>query len=285
MEEISFGNVKSPKDKRDFKIGKVQSPVAIPEVFMPDYSNLPTYHQSKQPACTAHAAVWMVNYLDFHDVGMLGKLVPRMIYALSKRDDGIPNEEGTYYRQALKELKDYGVCSDPYFANDVSLSKEEYKDWTKIPQSAYEEGEPRKIASYVALDTITMNSLKQAIYQNKIVLLGMYVGESFWTDKYGNVSWKASDLFPLRSPEPIVSGHAVVAIGYDKDNIYFKNSFGPTWGNNGVGHFNSSYLPYVYEAWTVMDLPDEVIKQLKQAQLSLIEKLKLLISKLLSGNK
>ena len=110
------GYISSPADKRDFTLSAVeeimQAPVVeIPEVFMPDYSFLPTYHQHKQPSCIGHATAWMVNYFDWAGNNGIPTLSPRFIYALCKRDDGMPDSDGTYYRIGLKEAQNQGAVS------------------------------------------------------------------------------------------------------------------------------------------------------------------------------
>jgi hypothetical protein len=206
------GFIPSPKDKRDFPIGQIQQPVIIPEVFMPSYS-LVTYNQSKQPSCTAHATTWMINYNELMENGSNNTYSPRFIYALSKRDDGIPEQDGTYYRQALKEAQNYGVCLDPLFPNDTNLDRTTYNNATLITQPAYDDADIRRIKSYASVGT-SFAGLKQAIYQDKVVLLGITVDENMYTDIFGNVTWDEKKILPLRVPKVLTNGHAVVAIGY-----------------------------------------------------------------------
>lgn len=274
--KIKFtGYVKSPKDKRDFRLSQVMGePVQIPEVFMPDYSMLPMYHQHKQPSCIGHATTWMVNYFEYLEKDSVIPLSPRFIYALAKRDDGIPNQDGTYYRMGLKKAQDYGVCKESLFPNDADLDRETYNNASLIHSIAYEDAEPRKIRSYLNVDSLKFENLKQVIFQNKMVMLALIVDENMYTKSNGAISWLEKDILPLRLPKSRDSGHAVVAIGYDKDHIYFQNSWGDTWGRKGIGYFTKEYVPFLEEAWTVMDLPNDKIEELRKANLTLIELLK-----------
>ncbi len=270
---MEFTGIASPKDVRDFPLGKIQQPVAIPEVFMPDYSHLPTYHQNKQPSCIGHAVTWMINFNENKEG--IGKelLSPRFVYALAKSHDGIPDVDGTYYRQGLKEAKDFGVCKDDLFANNTNLSRADYNDVSKIGATAYEDADYRRIKAYASVDNLTFEGLKQAIYQNKVVMLAMRVGNTMYTDQSGNTTWQENKIMPLRVPTAFEGGHAVVAIGYDKDYIYFKNSWGTTWAKGGIGYFGKDYVQHVYEAWTMVDLSNEEIKRLKA---ELVQKIGLL---------
>ncbi len=268
------GLLDSPADKRDFKLSAVQASLDyITEVFMPDYSMLPTYHQHKQPSCIGHAVAWMINFYEYTENQRTVFLSPRFIYALAKKDDGLPYQDGTYYRVGLKEAKNYGVAEDLYFPNDTSLDRDSYNDVSQITSDAYDNAESKKIRSYVQLDDLSFDGIKQAIYQNKVVLLALQVDENMYTDRFGNVTWHEQDILPLRTPIN-KGGHAVVAIGYDLNYIYWKNSWGDTWGKEGTGYFGKNYIPYIKEGWTTIDLPDDVIEKLKTAQLSLIERLK-----------
>ena len=53
---------------------------------------------------------------------------------------------------------------------------------------------------------------------------------------------KKTGLLPVpTSRDPLVGGHAILAVGYDhaKRLLLFRNSWGPSWGDGGYG-----YLPY-----------------------------------------
>jgi hypothetical protein len=52
----------------------------------------------------------------------------------------------------------------------------------------------------------------------------------------------------------VVRGHLIVGHSYDEDNIYFLNSFGPTWGKKGHGWFGRNYMPWINDAGTLIDL-------------------------------
>jgi len=278
METIKFGFIKSPIDRRDFLLGKVQVSVPIPDTYSTDLSQVPILYQKQQPSCIGHAtasglmAIGDTPSRDFS---------PRFIYALCKKYDGIPNAEGTYYREAVKIVKGYGCSDNAQFPNDVNLDKDTYKNADLITPDAYDVGQIRIIKAYVQVDDLSFNGIKQAIYQNKVVLMGVKVGTEWWTDKNGNGSWQEKDILPLRPPKQIISGHAILCYGYSNNYIFFRNSFGKDWGRNGDGYFGIEYLPYVQEAWTFIDLPDETIKNLiKQKDLlqRLIELYQLLIN-------
>src|SRR5258708_659603 len=104
----NLGHLPSPKDKRDFTDKKVKrvlgaAPQPRPDAYTTPLVTVPVLMQKYHPSCVAHAtAAGMM----FEDNGAYSyDYSPRFLYALSKRDDGIPDQDGTYYRQAFKEAK------------------------------------------------------------------------------------------------------------------------------------------------------------------------------------
>ena len=285
---FNFGYVPSPKDKRDYKLSKVNNligsvPIITP-TFFSDISQLPILMQAQQPACVGFATA---SGMMATDKGAYSwDYSPRFLYDLAKRDDGVPNVEGTYYRQCLKEGQKNGVCDNVEFPNDVSLQYNIYKDWTLIPANAFTAAKNRLVKSYVAVDDLSLDGIKQAIYQNGYVLLGVQLGDEWWTSPTGVTSWAQDDILnpALRPPKNVVSGHAILAYGYDQDYIYFVNSWSTQWGRNGIGWFGEDYEPFVQEGWTFIDLAPEVIKNLS-TQISILQKVINLIKLLLKKPK
>jgi len=277
----NLGHIPSPPDKRDFTLKKVNKLIGqaapTPPSYFTDISTLPVLYQGKQPACIAHATASGMMVLD--NGAYSWDYSPRFLYALCKKDDGF-NGDGTYYRQALKEAQQYGVCDNSQFANDVTVVTPVYDDYKLIPMQAYTTAKQRLVKSYVAVTDLSFQGIKDAIYQNKVVLLGLRVGKEMWTAPNGQTSWAATDVLPLRPPATVVSGHDVMAYGFDENYIYFRNSFGATWGANGNGMFSKNYLPYVQEGWTFMDLAPEVVTILTQ-QVSLAQKVVMLLKQLI----
>jgi glutaredoxin-related protein len=233
MEETKavLGGLESPEDKRDYDLGTVQAPIAIPAEFLPDVSTLPVYNQDQQPACGGHAGAKLQNIL----LGLGKDLSPRFVFALCKKIDGLPPEKGTYGRAIFQVLQKYGVCTNDLFPNDVTLPIAEYADWTKIPQAAFVDGLSRRIGPYAQVTDLSMDGLKQAIYQNKSVL----VLKKPWTP----ASW---------STQSNSSGHFFDLDGYS-ETLRFTNSFGLDWQNHGEGELTEADIPTIIEAWTAYE--------------------------------
>jgi hypothetical protein len=154
----------------------------------------------------------------------------------------------------MQVLQKYGVCTDALFPNDTTLSEQDYADWTKIPPQAYVDALSRRIGAYARVSPTDFQTIKNAIYQNKLVLVLAQIGNEWWTDAQGNNTWNPSSLFPLRTPTNIVSGHFVDNYAYNPQFIYFRNSWSANWGVGGNGYYGANYAPQIQEVW-IAQLP------------------------------
>ncbi|MDP3042687.1 MAG: C1 family peptidase [Candidatus Omnitrophota bacterium] len=246
--KFSLGCRKDPKDARDIPMGLVLPVVPIPVSF--DFTKLmsPVRNQGNEGACVAFASV--VGVKEFQDKKEYRKLIslsPRFLYNLCKKFDGIPFEEGTYPRIAMKVLLNYGVCHEsfwPYVPLKKSLPRKGAdKDALKFKIKAY-----ARIKSQL--------EMKRSLLVNGPFLAGVKVYKSWF-----NKSVEKSGFIPMpKRNEQLMGGHAICIVGYDdKFRIFkFKNSWGAKWADKGYG-----YLPYAYmqkycsDAWSATDLIED----------------------------
>ncbi len=248
----NFGAIESPKDERDFKPEDLGT--AVPEVYpdswIGDISMVPVYMQGKLPNCGGEAGIALYGILA-NDAEQLSG---RFDYDLDKTLDGVPEVQGTTGRAVMKEGQKYGYCLNSLFPDDTSLDYADFSNASFIPKSAYVNGLGRRLGSYAQLTDLSFQGIKNAIYDHKAVLLMVQLGREWWTNAEGQNSWNAADILPVRPPAQVVSGHFVVAYGYNKTSIFFRNSWSEKWGSNGNGLFDENYIPFIKEAW-VADLP------------------------------
>jgi C1A family cysteine protease len=86
-----------------------------------------------------------------------------------------------------------------------------------------------------------LTSLQAALQTyNAPIIFGFYVYSSFMTNSVANTG-----IVPLPniSSETLQGGHCMNIIGFDDSKQWFvcANSWGASWGNNGL-----CYLPYAY---------------------------------------
>lgn len=241
------GCLPSPEDNRDIPLSAFQESVEIPEVYFTDLTMFGVNYQGKIPSCVAQSVSQIKEEQELRDIGKIIKFSPRFLYALCKKFDGYSGS-GTYLRVACKMACEYGVCPDKMGLcdEDISLPLSDYQNYNFIPLGAFQEASAYIAGGYAKADC-DMDSIKQAIYQNKTVLLGF---------EGSNEGWAAGDIRPPKTGEK-QWGHAVLGYGYDKDHIYFKNHWAQRWGMKGCGRFTSNYLPF--ECWTITDVPTQLI--------------------------
>ena len=251
MDTPTFGAIIKEQDPRDYPLGKLGTDIPsslIPKEYKPDYSKVPVVNQRKQPACGSHAGSTLEGVLSLNKQENTISNSPRFLWKEIKDIDGNPIEAGTDINSIFKVLKDKGVCDDSLAPNNTSLSLEDYCH-LKTTTEMYESATGRKIQSYAITYSPTFEQIKESIYKTGAVLILYRCGKNMYIP-----SWKAKDILPL-SPDkyPMDSGHFVVGIGYDKDYIYFRNSWGNEWGLNGDGYFGEDYVKYINAIGTAVD--------------------------------
>jgi hypothetical protein len=226
-----------------------QAPVDYPPVFIAPHEGLPILMQSKQPSCVGHGVTWAVMQKELVRDGSFKLLSPRFLYALCKKYDGLAGD-GTSIAVALRLAAEYGICEEKYFPNDVSLSIEQYKDASLIPAEAFENAKQHRIKTYKWVSDLTFRGLRNAIYQNDVVIVGMDISDAWWTAPDGRISWAAPDILPIRPPRPATSRHCVDLYCYNTDQKLdgLMNWWSDQWGNKGTAFFYGNELPYIYQA-------------------------------------
>lgn len=252
MNEIGMGGIPRPSDKRDFRLGLAGAPTQYPEVYFTDLSKLPVKYQSKFGTCGGHAGSMFDSALTGID------LSPKYLWRQIKQIDGYPLEAGTDMRSIFKSLQNTGDCTETLSPNTIDSTLEEYSDHGKITDAQLNDAYPRGIDAYAFLDNPTIDDIKRYIYTYKVVIALVDCGSGWYTDAAGNASWAEKDVLPLKLGN-FDSGHFIVLYGYDKNNIYFRNSWSDKWGRLGDGYFNSSYIKNVREIGAAIAAPS--IKQ------------------------
>ncbi|CAM3303734.1 C1 family peptidase [Paenibacillus taichungensis] len=255
MKPYFTGYIPSPLDKRDISMEAFLPTFNIPEQV--DYTNdmSPIRPQGNEGTCVAFAAVVGVKeYQEKKEHEHTIELSPRYLYQKCKELDGIPDEEGTYPRVAVKVLYDQGCCEEsywPYIACELGT-----------PQIGADENAAKyRIKAFASLNSIS--SMKRSLVINGPFIAGVVVFEESWfneqTDRTGVIGMPPEDLISN-------GGHAICIVGYDNTTkrFKFKNSWGDGWGERGYGYLPYEYMKrYCTEAWSSTDLidnPEAIIK-------------------------
>ena len=162
-------------------------------------------------------------------------------------DNSVMEDAGAYIRDGMKAVKRFGICSEKLWPYDIT------KFNVRPTDECYADALARTITAYQSLTTL--DEVRQAVNDNKPVVIGITVYDSF-----NNVSrYNPVMQTPSEDEKDSGGGHAMTIVGYDmpKKQFLVKNSFGTKWGDRGYG-----WLPFDYaeaegfEKW-VFDISDQ----------------------------
>lgn len=272
---------------------KVQSAVATPATFttscVPFKAIEEIFYQMQQPDCVENGVTWAKKFLDWR---LAGAQATTPITDLSRRSlvvptviaDGFPYSEGTNVQTAIEQAGNVGISESQYFTDDHTLDPTTFSATPLSPEAVANALTHKLNSNYAMLSDLSVQGLKNAIYQNGFVIIGMDVNAQMWTAPSGQVSWAAADVLPLRVPTityPVESGHCVVLYAYDEQYFYFFNWWSADWGEEGRGWFGYDYVSQITEAAVVSDFttpaPEEPQNNQVQAKPSFLQEVETII--------
>ena len=251
QQQINLGALPSPRDFRDIQLAKVQAPVPIPDEFIPDYlDKIPKLFQNGLGICSSCAGSYFKEIQEYLESNQPQKFSPRYIWIKTKQIDGVPLEVGSYLRAVLKTLQSNGVCDYDLLPNQFPISLQDYSNPSVIIPEIDDNAQPRIIKSYAFLDDLSFDGLRQAIYQNKVVLARIVVDEGFFGTNEPTFTQKKW-------------GHLVCLCGYTKDEIIILDSTEQD-EKYAIKRIKKEYIEqgFLTEAGTGIDIDDEVVRQL-----------------------
>jgi hypothetical protein len=256
----STGAIQSPPDERNWTLASAGAPTTLPKECFIAQEDMRVSYQKKIGCCVGCTFEEIVRLVDLRNNGVQEELSYRFVYALAKCLDGFAGE-GTYPALVAKIVNDYGVPLAKYCPNDTDLSHETFvygRDMSKIPAEAFKNALERKKKLPYFFGTISEEGVKQALVfakeNNGAVAILRKIGDTYWTDKNGAVTWDKARILPLRPTSNIVSGHEEMLYGYDTEpktgrtRIYWLNHWSEGWADNGRGwEYLDEWLPYIKE--------------------------------------
>lgn len=171
---------------------------------------------------------------------------PSWIYNQIRFLDHNNCQKGSYLHEALNlmqsngiaKLNDYPYCCDCPITNDIRKKAASFKI------QGY-----KKLFDKTDNQDTKINTIKKAISENKPVVIGFAVQNSFFN---------ARDVWAPIAGESIVGAHAMCVIGYDDTKyggaIELINSWGTSWGNSGFTYVRySDFAEYCNYAFELID--------------------------------
>lgn len=218
--------------------------------FAPDRQN-----QGKQGSCVAWSSVYAARTIvEAASTGQTGNntaFSPAFVY----NQIGLENCQGSYIQRAMEFMTSKGVL--PY--NDFPYTDQEC---SRQPNAAlWDKASQNKMHGFTRLtdgesvNGISIRAVKEHLAKDAPVVIGMMVGGTFMQGMMGKEMWAPSN--EDRSQMGF-GGHAMCVIGYDdrKQAFQLMNSWGPEWGNNGVGWVRyADFKEFVREAYGIDPMP------------------------------
>jgi C1A family cysteine protease len=242
MASYKFGYVQDGADPRDnLFAGQYDSTKHLPDRI--DFrGNLPPcYNQGLLDACVANAVAipfFMAKAIEpsrlFIHYNGRSVLEPQAFVA----------DKGCRIRDAIKMLAKFGAPIDvtwPYKENMVQVQPS---------PAVYREAERYKGLKYWRI--VTLNDMLQCLAAGSPFVAGLALTAEFKSIRVENTGVVNT---PLPS-DPIVGGHAVTVVGYDKAAKRFicRNSWGSYWGQDGYFTIPFDYLSntkFCLDMWTL----------------------------------
>ncbi len=208
--------------------------------FMP-----PVQDQGDLGSCTAHATVGMLEYNAIVNGKNFTALSRLFTYYNARATEGsVDSDSGAMLRDVISSLAGSGVCPETDWVYDITQFA------VKPTDQAYTDALPNKISVYARLNGL--DDMLSCLADNHPFVFGFTVYDSFESDEVARTG-----VLALPQPtESVLGGHAVCAVGYDRDAqvLIVRNSWGPDWGQ--AGYFT---MPFGYvtdnnlsdDFWTV----------------------------------
>lgn len=258
------GWLPSPDSEKDWSLDLLSIPIKMG--ILPDVASIEAFipridNQLDKPWCVAFNTV---NPIEFA-MRIRGIKIPEkgfskaFMYAMCKKYDGVPNQDGTFIRTALDVATKYGLCPDELCPTAYWMTQNKLPVITNEMLNA---ASKYKIKAFFRLQDANgytdINQIKQSIANQQFVIIGSWVEQDNWLD---------GDDLVLKPKGTILGGHCTSLFDYNnnmirKDYIGFlgdANSWGESWGDRGKCHIAYDYVdwktidtkqPALQEAWT-----------------------------------
>jgi len=204
--------------------------------------------QGKLGSCTGNAIAGAIELLHKRQSRTLD--ISRLfIYYYERKFIGTVNyDSGAYIRDGIKACYTYGAPTENLWPYNISKFK------MQPHKTAIVDALKRKVTSYQrALD---FNQVIDSITSGYPVTIGFNVYSSFDSPAVAKTGIMP---YPNVNKERLLGGHAVLLVGYNKDNNIFiaRNSWGTRWGDKGY-----FYMPFKVIQNTSMSRDFWVIKSI-----------------------
>ena len=220
--------VRDKVDKRDYLYAPTIAKISTYVDLRPYCSSIED--QGRLGSCTGNAIAGAIELLmkrnnNFTDISRL------FIYYYERLLENTVNyDSGAYIRDGIKACYTYGAATENLWPYDIS----KFRNRPSI--DAVNDAKKRKVKLYERVSDF--NGVINAIDNGYPVTIGFDVYSSFDSP---TVARTGIMPYPNTKKEKLLGGHAVLIVGYNKNNDTFivRNSWGKYWGDNGY-----FYMPF-----------------------------------------
>ena len=238
-----YGWVPDLPDARDFLYAApLETVTKLPASINLQSKCPPVYDQGQLGSCTANAIAAAVEY------GHKPRFMPSrlFIYYNERVIEGtVDSDSGAQLRDGIKSVATKGVCPE----TDCPYRIADFKD--KPSAKAYAAAAKTKATQYLRIAR-DLDQMKGCLASGFPFVFGFTVYEYFESPQVA----KTGIVRLPTTGDTAISGHAVMAIGYDDKTETFRvrNSWGSKWGQRGYFTMPYEYLTSSHlssDFWTI----------------------------------
>lgn len=222
-------------DHRDklYQLSRAINPENLPEAIDLREHCPPVYNQGKLGSCTAQAIGGAYEYDEIEQQNPDTFRPSRLfIYYNERAMEGNVNEDsGAEIRDGMKSINTDGVCHEKLWPYEI-------EKFTEKPKfECYDDAKQHHSISYERLSQ-NLHELRHCLSEGHPVVFGFVVYQSFETEEVA----KTGKMVMPQENDEMLGGHAVLAVGYDKNHFIIRNSWGKEWGDEGYFYMPNEYI-------------------------------------------
>jgi len=215
-------------------------------------------NQGATPTCAAHAAATVKEIHENMDYGLTEKLSTRFLYAqrLTTKIFGKSDPfKGMNHWHVFHLLKNEGIPLEKDFPFTSERTSGKYDTPSSIPADVKRKAKMHRVSQLInfaptwfhSVDTVK-NRLKK--------LLNQYGAGIIWIWTWGKADPTSCAIYKRESGDSLRGMHMMAVVGYNKDGIIVRNSWGQHWcqgGDVNISWYDAArYIPE-YNFWKDMD--------------------------------